>query len=192
MLDRDSRRDGDVAIAVDIAPERDYAAIGLYGLRKDGYGHVQIVDYRPGTDWLVDRIAVWLKELDPIAVAMGKATADSLEVDLGKRGIKRPDDADKPKRGDLAVASWSEMSAATGQFLDAAKQAAFRHAGQSELDASVAGAKTKVNADSLVWARKDAASDTSPLVAITLARWAYESRAHLVRKRNYNLLDSVF
>jgi hypothetical protein len=192
MLDRESRREGDVAIAVDIAPERDYAAIGLYGLRRDGLGHVQIVDYRPGTDWLVDRIAVWLKELDPIAVAMGKATADSLEVDLGKRGIKRPDDKDAPKRGDLAVASWSEMSAATGQFLDAAKQATFRHAGQSELDSSVAGAKTKLNADSLVWARKDAASDTSPLVAITLARWAYESRAHLVRKRNYNLLDSVF
>jgi hypothetical protein len=84
------------------------------------------------------------------------------------------------------------MSAATGQFIDAAKQASFRHAGQPELDTSVAGSKTKVNADSLVWARKDAASDTSPLVAITLARWAYESRAHLVRKRNYNLLDSVF
>lgn len=192
MLDRDSRRDGDVAIAVDIAPERDYAAIGLYGLRKDGRGHVQIVDYRPGTDWLVGRIAEWLESLSPIAVAMGKATADSLEVELGKRGIRRPVDPEKPKRGDLAVASWSEMSAATGQFLDAAKQASFRHTGQPELDTSVAGSKTKVNADSLVWARKDASADTSPIVAITLARWAYESRAHLVRQRNYNLLDSVW
>jgi phage terminase large subunit-like protein len=193
MLDRESRRDGDVAIAVDIAPERDYAAIGLYGLRKDGtLGHVQIVDYRPGTDWLVDRIVEWRGSLDPIAVAMGKATFDSLAAELQKRGIKQADDKDAPKRGDLAVASWSDMSAATGQLLDAARQATFRHTGQSELDSSVAGAKTKLNADSLVWARKDAASDTSPLVAITLARWAYESRAHLVRKRNYNLLDSVF
>lgn len=193
MLDRESRREGDVAIAVDIAPERDYAAIGLYGLRKDGQlGHVQIIDYRPGTDWIIPRVVEWRESLDPIAVAMGKATFDSLGSDLQKRGIKPSDDKDAPRRGDLAVASWSEMSAATGQLLDAARQATFRHAGQPELDASVAGAKTKLNADSLVWARKDAAADTSPLVAITLARWAYESRAHLVRKRNYNLLDSVF
>lgn len=192
LLDPASRREGDVAIAADISPERDYASIGLYGLRHDGLGHMQVVEYRPGTDWLVDRIAQWREQLGPVVVAMGKATADSIEVELGKRGVRRPDDPARPKRGDLIVAGWSDMSAATGQILDATRQGIVRHTGQDELTASAAGAKTKLNADSLVWARKDAAGDTSPLVSITLARWAFESFAHVVRASNYNLLDSVF
>jgi hypothetical protein len=56
LTDPESRRDGDVALAVDIAPQRDYAAIGLYGVRADGVGHVQLVDYRPGTAWVVPRL----------------------------------------------------------------------------------------------------------------------------------------
>jgi macrodomain Ter protein organizer (MatP/YcbG family) len=35
--DPSSRRHGDVALAIDIAPDRSYAAIALYGLRADGF-----------------------------------------------------------------------------------------------------------------------------------------------------------
>ncbi len=175
-----SKRDGDVALAVDIAPERDYAAIAIFGLRADGLGHLQVVDYRPGTDWVLDRIVEWREVLNPVAVGMGRATAASLEVELKKLGIARPEDPEKPQRGDLAVTASLEMTAATGQFLDAVKQGTFRHVGQQELTASAKGSKTKVLGDSLAWARRDSSADTSPLVAVTLARWAFESRVHLI------------
>ncbi|MGH3438122.1 MAG: hypothetical protein ACRDRN_16845 [Sciscionella sp.] len=191
LLDPESRRDGDIALAVDIAPRRDYAAIAVYGIRADGGGHLQLVDYRPGTDWLVDRVIELREALDPVAIAMGRAVAASIEVELNKHDVHRPESAGEPRRGDLAVTTATEMSAATGQMLDAVKQGTLRHIGQCELDASVAGAKIKETGDTVAWARKDSAADTSPLVAVSLARWVFEARAHLIN-RNYDLLGSVW
>lgn len=189
LLDAGSKRAGDVALAADIAPQRDYAAIAVYGLRAPGdhcdhgpacVGHWQIVDYRPGTDWIVDRTAEWKSALDPIGIAMGRATGDSLKVELAKVGIKPPEDADKPARGDLAITTASQMTAATGQALDAIRQATVHHIGQRELDAAITGAKTRELGDSVAWSRKDADADISPLVGISLARWLYGAWAHLV------------
>jgi hypothetical protein len=176
LLDGESRRAGDVAIAVDIAPERDYSAIGLYGRRDDGIGHAQLLDYRPGTDWVIERLLEWRSVLDPVAIGMGRATAASLELDLKAEGVTRPEDPEKPKRGDLMVLTSLEMTAATGQLLDAVKQASFRHVGQAELDASAEGAKTKLTGDTLAWARKEATADTSPIVTVTCARWVFLAR----------------
>ena len=182
LMDPESRRDGDVTIGVDIAPDRRYAAIGLYGKRADGCGHVQLVDYRPGTDWILDRVREWRDAVNPIAIAMGRACAASLEVELEKMGIARPVDPERPQRGDLAVTNATEMSAACGQFLDGVRQRTERYVPDpaNALDASVAGAKVKQTGDTLVWARKESAGDTSPLVAVTLARWAHHSLSHLV------------
>lgn len=192
LLDSESRRDGDVAIAVDIAPQRDYAAIAMYGNRADGVGHMQILDYRPGTEWVLARIVEWRDALSPVAIGMGPATAASLEVELEKLGITRSEDLEKPGRGDLAVTTAREMSAGVGQLLDAVRQATLRHVGQPELDASVAGAKVKQTGDSLAWARKESAADTSPLVGVTLARWAFEARAHLVDQDTGTELSFAF
>jgi hypothetical protein len=182
LLDKDSHRDGALALGVDIAPQRDYAAIGMYGPRADGLGHWQLADYRPGTEWLIDRIVELREGLDPVAIAMGRATAASLEVELEKLGIHRPEDPDKPVRGDLAVTSAAEMTAATGHALDTVRQGTTKHIGQPPLDAAVAGAKTRETGDSVAWSRKDANADISPLVSVSLARWAFEARAHLIDK----------
>jgi hypothetical protein len=182
LFDPESRRDGDVAIGVDIAPDRKYAAMGIYGLRADGLGHEQVVVYRPGTDWILDAVVEWRNALDPVAVAMGRGTAASLEVELEKLGITRPVDLEKPQRGDLAVANATEMSAATGQFLDGIRQKIDRWAPDTAdaLTTSVAGAAAKQTGDSLVWARKESNADTSPLVSVTLARWSFYALAHLI------------
>jgi phage terminase large subunit-like protein len=192
LCDPESRRSGDVAIGVDIAPDRKYAAMGIYGLREDGLGHEQVVLYKPGTEWILDAIVEWRNALNPVAVAMGRGTAASLEVELEKLGITRPQPKDgeppkhgeppKPQRGDLAVANATEMSAATGQFLDAVRQKTDRWAPDAAgaLTTSVAGAVAKQTGDSLVWARKESDADTSPLVSVTLARWAFHALAHLV------------
>lgn len=182
LFDKDSHRDGALALGVDIAPQRDYAAIGLFGPRADGLGHWQLADYRPGTEWLIDRIVELREGLDPVAIAMGRATAASLEVELEKLGIHRPADPDKPVRGDLAVTSAAEMTAATGHALDTVRQGTTKHIGQPPLDAAVAGAKTRETGDSVAWSRKDANADISPLVSVSLARWAFEARAHLIGK----------
>jgi phage terminase large subunit-like protein len=180
LLDGLSKRDGFLALGVDISPQRDYAAIGMFGPREDGLGHWQIIDYRPGTNWLVDRIVDLREGLDPVGIGMGRATGASLAVELAKVGITPPEESEQPARGDLLVTSASQMTAATGQALDAIRQGAVRHIGQPELDAAVAGAKTRETGDTVAWSRKDADADISPLVAISIARLTYQSWAHLV------------
>jgi hypothetical protein len=185
LFDKDSKREGDVTIAVDIAPDRSYTSIALYGTRTDGRGHMQIVAYAAGTDWVLPAIVTWRDAINPIAIAMARGTAASLEVELEKRGIHRPEEVGVPKRGDLAVANATEMTAATGQFLDGIRQRTERwtvsaNEAGAPLDTSVRGAAAKQTGDSLVWARKESFADTSPLVSVTLARWAYHSLAHLI------------
>jgi hypothetical protein len=189
--DPDSRRAGDIALAVDIAPKRDFAAIAMYGLREDGLGHLQLVDYRPGTDWIVERLLELSRALNPIAIAMGRGTGASLETELNKVALHVPEVKDTPERGDLAITNATEMSAACGLLIDAITQQDFRHASQHPLDVAVAGAKTRETNDSIAWTRKAVEVDISPLVAVTLARWVYAERAHLIED-DYDVLASIF
>jgi phage terminase large subunit-like protein len=191
LLDQDSHRVGDIALAVDISPKRDHAAIGVFGPRADGLGHTQLADYRPGTGWTVARLAELKRELDPIAIAMGAGTYNSLKTELAEAGMTVPEDPHKPKRGDLIVLSAADMSAATGQLLDAVQQSTIRHIGQPPLDASVSGAKTREVGDTVAWSRKNAEADTCPLVVVTEAQWAYKTRAPLLVEEDYDVLDSI-
>ncbi len=60
------------------------------------------------------------------------------------------------------------------------------------LDAAVAGAKTKQSGDTIAWTPHGPDVDISPLVAMSLARWAYVARSFLLAERQYDPLDSIF
>ncbi|WP_329187037.1 terminase [Actinacidiphila glaucinigra] len=190
LADEDSCRVGELAFAVDVTPSRDWASIAVYGPRADELGHLEVIDRRPGTDWLVERLATLKERYNPIAIALDlKGPAGSLLVDLEKRGITRPEDPDNPRRGDLAIPSAMDVAAACGQLADAITQRTVRHIGQDELEAAIRGAKTRSLGDAWAWGRRISTVDISPLVAVTLARWAYESRVHLVED-DYDIADS--
>jgi phage terminase large subunit-like protein len=192
LADEASQRTGSLALGVDLSPLRDYAAVCVYGHRADGLGHAQLADYRPGTKWLVPRLVELRNALGPIAISMGRGTFAFLETDLDKAGFKRPDDEDNPEPGDLAVTGAIEMAAATGQILEAVREENFRYIPARHLDSAVAGAKTRATGDTIAWTPKGAEVDTSPLVAMSVARWAFEMRSHLLEEASYDLLKSVF
>jgi len=180
LADAGSKRDGGISIGVDISTLRDWAAITVYGTRADGLGHGQLVDYRPGTEWLVAKLAELKKALDPVAVGMGRGTYESLKEDLTAAGMVIPDDLEFPKRGDLAVTNAATMSAACAQIIDAIRQESLRVVPATQLDEAVAGAKARATGETIAWARKDSAADISPLGALTVARWAHLSRIDLI------------
>lgn len=183
------RRRDRVAFAIDVTPDRRRAAIAAYVQVDDLMGNVTVVDHRDGTDWLLDRLLELKAQWNPVAVGLdGKGPAGSLLVSLEKAGFSVPG-SEGPKYGQLAVSSASDLAAACGQLVDAVKQGRVRHQGQPEMAVAVAGAKTRPLGDAWAWARRTATQDISPLVAATLARWAFHSRAHLVNQ--YNVLDSV-
>lgn len=177
LADAESKRAGDVALAVDVTPLRDHASISMYGLRADGVGHVQVVTYGEGVDWVLPKLLELRSVLDPIAIGLDpKGGASSLLGELEALGIKAPEDAEFPARGDLALPLVHEVAQATGQFIDAVRELKLRHLGQAELTSAVANAKTRPLADAVAWGRKQSDVDISPLVSATLARWAYVTR----------------
>jgi hypothetical protein len=203
LHDPASKRAGDVALGADISPLRDYAAVAVYGLREDELGHGQLIDYRPGTEWLVGRLVELKDELDPVAIGMGRGTYQSLKEDLAEVGIEVPElcevskcadplHPNEPHRGDLAVTTATSMAAACGQLIDAVRQGTLRVVPSDDLDASVTGARTRMSGDTIAWAPRDSKSDTAPVVAVTVGRWAYETRAHLVIDADYDVLMSIY
>jgi phage terminase large subunit-like protein len=153
---------GPVCFALDVSPSRTFAAFAVAGSAGRGGPHVEVVDYRPGTDWLVARA----KELHgkwggQLAVASGSPAA-SLLVELEAANVP------------VLEVSTSEHAQACARFFDATVQHALRHLGQFELDRAVDGAERKFFGDSWLWARRQSSVDISPLVACTLALWAYE------------------
>jgi len=59
-----------VAFAADVTPDRSAAAIAVAGLRPDGLGHVEVVDHRPGTGWVVGRLVELAVRWSPCAVVV--------------------------------------------------------------------------------------------------------------------------
>ena len=57
-----------MALAVDVTPLRTHASIAMFGVREDGSGHVQVVTYGEGVDWVVGKLAELRSVLDPVAI----------------------------------------------------------------------------------------------------------------------------
>ena len=171
---------------MDLSVERDYASIFLYSHQVDGLGHARLVDYVAGTDWIVPRLVVLRELFEPLAIGMGRNTYAYLKTELTAAKFTEPADPKKPTKGDLAVTTAADMAAACGQIINATRQHTM-HVRPDEddpeiLDEAVAGAKTRRMGDTIAWARADEDSETSPVGAMTVARWAYYLRKDAAAK----------
>lgn len=160
-----SRLSGPVAFSFDVAPDRSSASIGAAGVSVlAARPHVEVVDHRPGTSWVVpelvrlrDRhqlVAIVCDAAGPAGGLLSQAAAVGLEV---------------------MPLSTREHAQACGGFYDAASDRELCHIGQPALDEAVAVAAKRDVGDAWLWSRKSSAVDISPLVAVTLAKWAWEN-----------------
>lgn len=199
MEDTESRRHGDVTIGVDLNPQQTEATIGLFGLRADGLEHMQLMDHRPGIAWVPGRLVELEDVLKPVGYAMGRNTYAALEAELTKLGFVRPEKADEPERGNVAVVAGADSSAACGLMLTVCRpvkqdngdfEFRARHIGQPELTTAALSAKIREGADSVGWSRKESDEEITPLNSVTFAKWLFQAWAHLVNNQ-YDLKDSV-
>lgn len=161
LTDPRSKFVGDVCIAYDVSPERS-SAISLAGRRADGNMHVEVVDSRPGTRWVVARLAELDEDLRPLAVVRDKKSpAGSLDDEVEQAGVKIED------------ATASEHAYGCGQLVDLIDEERIRHLGTDELNAAIAGASSRPLGDQWVWARQASTVNIAPLVSVTLAVWGF-------------------
>jgi phage terminase large subunit-like protein len=151
---------GLVAFALDVTPDRAFASIAVAGRRSDRRLHLEVVDRRPGTDWCAGRLAELFKRWAPLPVTVDPASpAGSLLVDLAGLGVP------------TQTVTAQVYAQACGAFFDDVGDRRVVHLDQPALNSAVAGARKRNLGDAWAWARRVGA-DVSPLVAVTLARWA--------------------
>lgn len=172
LADPESQIVGPLAICADMTPDRSAGAIAVAGRREDGLLHVEVIDARPGTSWMTDRLIELSERWEPCALVVDAAgPAGSLIAALEAAGIE------------VVKPSGREVGQACGQLYDAvmADEPKLRHLGQAELSVALAGARKRPLGDAWAWARKSVNVDLSPLVAATLAIWGHATRAHTVK-----------
>lgn len=153
-----------VCFAFDVMPDRSSGSIVAAGFRSDGLLHVEVVDRRPGTGWMAERMQELRDVHRPRAVVCdGVSPCASLVDDLKGRGVA------------VDVLATRDFVRACGHLFDVVDQGRLRHLGTPELEVAVRGAATRPLVDSWAWSRKTSLVDISPLVAATLALWAVAS-----------------
>lgn len=156
-----------VVFGLDISPARTHSAIVAVGEREDAVRHVEVVDYRPETSWVVPRFAALRDRWGEIAVVIDeRSAAGSLIDDLrALDGVT------------VHVPTTREIGVAAGRFYDACTEsvASLRHLDDPVLNAAVDAAATRPIGDAWTWDRRKPQADITALVAATLALWGWEA-----------------
>ena len=171
LADPSSAIVGPMAFAIDVPPDRTAAAIAVSGLRADGLRHLEVIDYRRGTGWVAERILELRDKWKPTSIALDSSSpAGALIAGLQSAGIE------------LTLTGARDMAAACGGLFDDAAESKLRHLGQDILDDALRGAKKRPLGDAWAFDRKLSTDDICPLVAATLARYAFTIAAPEKRK----------
>ena len=160
----------ELGFGVDVAPDRGHASIAVAGSRPDGRVHLELVERRAGTDWVVGRLAELVERHAPVALALDPAgPAGSLVTDLTRL----------PRVPPLVLVTARQYAQACGQLYDDVAVRRIAHRAQPALDDAVVAARRRSSGDSWVWARPTGGTDPSPLIAATLARWGWATAPRL-------------
>ncbi len=146
-----------VVLAFDVGPDRT-ASIAAAGRSEGGFWHVEVVDNRNGTAWLVEKVAEYVKRNAPaLVVCDAYGPVASLLHQVEEAGVE------------VVTVTAAEHAQACGRLVDAVAERELRHLGTEELEAAIRGAKPRPLGDAWAWSRKNSSVDISPLVAVTLA-----------------------
>lgn len=154
---------------VDVSSDRAHASIAVCGIRPDGAWHIELVEYRSGTGWLVK----WFQNAAPNYSGM-KVALQSKGAPIGSMMdvIGAIDGIEIIECKGKDVAGWcgrmyDAVASSTETDIDAVP---VYHITQPALDLAANIAATRPLGDGAwAWDRNKSMEDISPLVAVTMA-----------------------
>ena len=159
--DPKSQISGGVVLTWEVSWRRDRAAICVAGLRADGKPHVELVEYRDGTDWLPARLGE-IANRQPVAAVVfdpgGPAGSMLSEV------VER-----LPRNLEPKALTTRDFAHACGRIYDAAMAGTMRQLGDDRLLEMLRKSATRTLADAWAWDRRHSTADISGLVGVTVA-----------------------
>lgn len=152
---------GEVAFACEISRRRDRCAVVAAGRHESGKMLVDLSPYYGDPAGAPGHVAALYEARDPVAVVVDpRSDAGTLIRPLRDLGVW----VTEPGPADVVVAH--------GEFMDLIHQAKIMHLGQAPLTAAVKAAQQRPLGGAQAWERR-IEIDQSPLVAATLAVWAF-------------------
>jgi hypothetical protein len=144
---------GSMVLGADANPERSAASIAVC----DSEGRAELVDYRPGVNWLTSRLVELAKKLGAPVVVDSTGPAAPVIPSLQAQEVE--------------VISYGgrELANASAMFFDRVADEKIKVRYHNVLDQAVAGATRRSVGDAWAWGRRQSGVDISPLVAVTLA-----------------------
>lgn len=171
--DPESQASGPVRYALDVSPDSKSCSIAA----SDGHHH-EVVKYDTGVAWVV---AACIAKKDVIGEIVLDPAGPAREMVEPLEAVGIP----------VHKVTTEEAKGACAQFLTSVVEQTSRHRGQPELDSAVANADRRDIGDGgWLWSRKRSSVDISPLVAVTLARWAALA-THPVAEPGFLTLDEL-
>ncbi|MGZ4617167.1 MAG: hypothetical protein ACXV3F_00255 [Frankiaceae bacterium] len=151
-----------VCFAVSVSQDRTWAQIASAGRRADGGLHVEIVDNRRGTRWVIDRVVELRDRWQPCAVVVNPAGPEgSLIADLTEAGV------------DVVQPTSRDLGQAFGMFFDGVMvEKTLWHRPDALLGVAVEAARSRPLGDAKTWDQRGS-TDISPLVAASNALWGF-------------------
>jgi hypothetical protein len=157
----DSELDGRQMFAIAVAEDRSKSSIAAAGRSSKYEGcHAEVVDYRPGTRWVIARAAELHTQWGGKFGIVKGSPASSLVDELKSAGL--PEDA-------IVEISAEDSAKHCGQLYDAVVEGRFVHRGQEPLDDARKNAVKRPYGDAWLWSQRKSKIDISPLVAVTAA-----------------------
>ena len=152
---------GEIAFGTEISEDRKRCSVVAAGREVDGTRVVVDLVWYDHPRGVVARLAELWEKHDPVAVVIdGRSQSATLLKPLAETGIL----VTEPSTSDVAVAH--------GEFLDLVNDGRLAHLDQPPLTAAVRAAQQRPLAGAQAWERR-VQVDQSPLVAATLACWAF-------------------
>lgn len=146
-----------LTLAVEVAPDRDWAAIVAAG-RIDGGVAVELVDHRPGVAWVADRVAQLVRDHGGRVVIESRSPAAAL-VHLSATEV-----------------STADAVRAAGAFYDGIADGTIRVRTDARFDTALQAASRQPVGDAWRFGRK-AGGDVTPLNAASLAAWSAQGKS---------------
>lgn len=153
------------AIAYDVSIDGSSAAIAV-AWRDSLHAFVEIVEHKPGTDWLVPRLAELAKRYR-MPISHDTVGAALVEAEALQRLRPRPR---------LQPLAYRDMSPGAAQIMKEINNRTLRHFNQPSLNAAVeCVVKRPLGETGFAWGRRQSGGDITPIVAATFALRALDT-----------------
>lgn len=161
-----------VVIGLSVSLDLEWGSIGAAGVRRDGRVHVDAVERRPGSTWLIAEAKRIQDDHQCMVIVDEKCPDADLIAALREAGVN------------VTVAKFADVIEACSWFVKASRDDRIRHGNTTELNAAVEHASWRTVGDRKLWGRKQSSGDISMLEAVNLAAWKAAD--------SYDVLDSIY